>query len=355
MQFNLYPIHWVAAHLDPEPFVDADLPFEVAEGVCIERVAERFRADTFEYHRRHLGDLVEPLERVRYAIVHRYNPNPIVVNGEQIGVANHSQESENLVRQVVACLRLIRPMRQHALMMRGSIRDEDGTFDVTGFDVPNLYIHEVPAVQKLWSLRNRDCADLRRYAPTFLAAMRGEFWKFRMALQFHDLGFYQSLPGEWKARLLLWASAVESIYTTNSRDHQGTTVAAERIKWFLGENTSIYAPGDLCEFEEDPLLTVAQIAYALYNVRNFVAHGDRIPDLYFSNRLRNGLNGSGMFLDVLFEAQSFIIRTSLLKILREGLLDHFASAEASEAYFDAHDLTNRKIRARQRTAERNQP
>jgi hypothetical protein len=37
----------------------------------------------------------------------------------------------------------------------------------------------------------------------------------------------------------------ESIFTTNSREHQGTTAAPERIKWFLGDNTSIYAPGDL--------------------------------------------------------------------------------------------------------------
>jgi hypothetical protein len=37
----------------------------------------------------------------------------------------------------------------------------------------------------------------------------------------------------------------ESIFTANSREHQGTTAAPERIKWFLGDNTSIYAPGDL--------------------------------------------------------------------------------------------------------------
>jgi hypothetical protein len=89
------------------------------------------------------------------------------------------------------------------------------------------------------------------------------------------------------------------------------------------------------------------VVNALYNVRNFVAHGDRIPDLYFSNRVRDGLNGTGMFMEVLFEAQSFIIRTSLLRILRDGLLDHFASASASEAYFEANGLTNSQIRARQ--------
>lgn len=350
MRFLLYPIHRVAdPHLDPEPFDEALLPFEVAEGVRIEAVAERFTERAFDLHRNDLGNkVVEVLEGVRYAIVHRFNPQPAVIGNNMAGEAQHSQASERLVREIVACLRLIRPMRQHALMMRGTVREEDGRFDITGFDVPNLYLHEVPAVQKLWHLRSRDCHDLRRYAPEFLRAMRGEFWKFRMAVQFHDLGFYESLPDQWKARLLLWAAAIESIYTSSSREHQGTAVATERIKWMLGSETSVYAPGDLTEFEEDPHLTVGQIVDALYNVRNFVAHGDRIPDVYFSNRVRNGMNGSGMFMDVLFEAQSFIIRTTLVKILRDGLLDHFAGAAASEAYFDANGLTNSQIRARQR-------
>jgi hypothetical protein len=354
MRFELYPIHWVAdPHLDPEPFDHGLLPFDVAEGVRIEAVAGRFNEGVFDLHRNNLGNkVIEVLESVRYGIVHRYDPEPIVIDGEVAAEVQHSQSSERLVREVVACLRLIRPMRQHALMMRGTVREEDGSFEVTGFDVPNLYLHEVPEVQKLWHLRNRDCHDLRRYAPAFLRAMRGEFWKFRMAVQFHDLGYYESLPDQWKARLLLWASAIESIYTTSSREHQGTAVATERIKWMLGRDTSVYAPGDLSEFEEDPHLTVAQIVDALYNVRNFVAHGDRIPDTYFSNRVRNGMNGSGMFMDVLFEAQSFIIRTTLLKILRDGLLDHFATAAASEAYFDANGLTNSQIRARERANAR---
>lgn len=222
MRFSLYPIHWVAKpYLDPEPFDHNLLPFEVTEGVRIEALADRFRSGTFDLHRRHIGeDLTRILERVQYGIVHRYNPEPVLLEGKFIGEVQRNEASEKLVREIVACLRLIRPMRQHALMMRGTIRDEDGSFDVTGLDVPNLWLHEVPEVQKLWSLRNRDCHDLRLYAPEFLKAMRGEFWKFRMAVQFHELGFFQSHPEEWKTRLLMWASAIESIYTTNSPGHR---------------------------------------------------------------------------------------------------------------------------------------
>jgi hypothetical protein len=254
MRFNLYPIHWVASPpLDPEPFDPAVLPFDVVEGARVEAV--EFVEGVFEPYRHALGnELVEVMERVQYALVHRYSPDPIFVDGEYIGEVQHNERSEKLLRGTAACLRLIRPMRQHAMMMSGIVRDGDGRFDVTGFDAPNQWMHEVPEVQKLWTLRNRDCEALRYYSTGFLRAMRGEFWKFRMAVQFHELGFFQSHPEEWKARLLLWASAIESIYTTNSREHQGTTLAAERIKWFLGENTSIYPSGDLSEFEPDPHL-----------------------------------------------------------------------------------------------------
>ncbi len=350
MRFTLYPIYALSRQGDPEPFDLTVLPYEITDGVCIEAVAERFRPDTFDLGAERLGaEVCESLRGVRHALVHRYDARPLVHEGEYIGEEQHSSASEKLVREIAACLRLIRPMRQRALLMRGVIRDEDGSFDVMGYDVPTLHLLEVPEVQKLFALRNRDAEALRRYAPEFLRAMENDFWKFRMALQFHELGHFQSL--DWKARYLLWGSAIESIFTTNGRNHQGTMVATERIKWFLGENTSIYGPGDLTEFEEDPRLTVGQIVNAFYNVRNHLAHGDRIPDLYFANTARHGY-GAVTILEVLFEAASFIIRSSLLKILGEGLLDHFADASAAEAYFDGNNLTNSKIRARQHATAR---
>jgi hypothetical protein len=350
MRFTLYPIYWVAdPHLDPEPFNHGLLPFDIAEDVRIESLAERFRPGTFALGADRYGtDIREELESVQYALVHRYDPRRVLENGEYIGDAQFSQSSETLVRQLMALLRLIRPMRARALVMRGNIRDEDETFDITGYDVPPLHMLEVPEVQKLFKLRNQDCHDLRRYAPEFLRAMRGGVWKFRMAVQFHELGHFQCL--DWKARCLLWASAIESLFTTNSRNHQGATVATERIKWFLGENTSIYSPGDLTEFEADPHITVGDAVNALYNVRNHLAHGDRIPDLYFLQEARRGLNGGVIIMEVLVEAASFIIRSSLLKILQDRLTNHFVDASAAEAYFDSNDLTNSKIRARQHAA-----
>src|SRR5712692_2657940 len=178
MRFTVYPIYWLSGEVDDEQFDLNRLPFDVTENVRIEEVSQRFREHAFDLGKERLGtEILSELERVRYALVHRYEPEPIIdeETHEILGYKQSSETSETLIRQIAACLRLIRPMRQSALLMRGEVR-QDGTFDVTGYDVPPLHLIEVPDVQKLFKLRNQDADDLRNYAPAFLQGMRGQLW-----------------------------------------------------------------------------------------------------------------------------------------------------------------------------------
>jgi len=335
MNFTLYPITWLATNLDEEPFDMNRLPFDLADGVRIERVAERFPEGSFKLWKERIGGLaIEALTGIRFALVHRYDPRQTIIGSE---VYDPRVSSERLVRLVAACLQLIRPMRERAYLVHGSVQDADGSFSVRGFDAPSLELMEVPEVQKLFKLRTQDAEDLKSYVPEFLRAMRGDFWKFKTAVQFYSRGHFQSL--DWTARYLLWCSAIESIYTSHEWEHQGALVATSRIKWFLGANTSIYAPGDLSDLLHDPGITIGQIVADLYELRNFIAHGDRIPNHYFTDRLREGFEDSVSRAEVLVEAASFIVRTSLIKILRDGLLSHFADAAPAEVYFRAQGLT----------------
>jgi hypothetical protein len=341
--FSLYEVYGIAGGADDEQFDAALLPFELVEGLRIENVAALLRADTFEFVKERMGtDAVRQLSDVTYALVHRHTPKPAIVDGEWIGEEVHNQASADLVRQCAACLRLIRPMRQSAQLIWGGVR-QDGSFDVLGFDSP-VESHEVPEAQKYFHLRNSDAKALKTYLPEFLRSMRGQFWKFRMAVQFHELGHFQHLA--FKARYILWASAIESIYTSHNWEHQGSAVAKERIKWFLGTNTSIYAPGDIPKLLVEPSIAVGDIVDRLYEVRNFIAHGDKIPDHFFQDHLRASFNGHVNVIEVLLEASSFIIRDSLIKILREGLLEQFADAASAESYFGAAGLTRSQIKKR---------
>lgn len=319
------------------------LPFDIAEGVRIESVRDRFDDGSFDIWRERIGgEALDALRAVRLALVHRYDPRQIVVDGELLGHVPHELQSDRRVRLLAICLRLIRPMRQRVAVIHGRIREPEGCFDVAGFDVPPTEMIEVPEVQKLFKLRDRDADDLRAYAPGFLRAVQGGFWKFKMAVEFYELGYFHSLA--WKARYLLWCSAIESIFTSHHWEHQGSLVATARIRWFLGENTNIYAPGDLSDLLEDPGLTVGRLVDDMYLMRNYLAHGDRIPDLFYLDVLRQGFGGGVVKPEVLLELASFVARSSILKILRDDLLEHFAGADQAEAYFGAQGLTRSRLR-----------
>jgi len=343
--FSLYAIYALETYSDSGAFDKMRLPLEITDDVRIEHVEPLLKEDTFKFVTTTMGtDAVENLERVKYALVHRFDPDANYRCGGIEGREKRKADSEMLVRSVAACLRLIRPMRQFALSMQGTVRP-DGTFDVLGFDSP-IDLLETPENQKLFRLRNRDADDLIKHAPLFLEAMNRGIWKFKMAAQFHELGHFQDQ--DWKARYMLWSSAIESIYTSHNPDHKGSNVAKERIKWFLGKSTSIYPLGDLADSIIDPKITVGGIVDDLYEVRNYLAHGDRIPNRFFQEWPRTGVNGPLRMIVILFEAQSFIIRHSMLKMLRDGLTAHFAGAAESEAYFGANGLTNSQLKKKKK-------
>lgn len=336
---TLFPIYALADIIDPEPFDMRVLPFQVIEDVTVEDVTPMFNNDTFNWVQNELGkrDLKE-LKGVKYAIVHRYTSEKVANGGVD------DMESERKIRNLTACLRLIRPMRQTASLMRGELGPE-GKIDVQHFEHPHELL-ELPEVQKLFHLRVADLTLLKAVAQQFLRAMGNES-KFRMAVQFHEAGHFQDWY--WKARYSLWCSALEALYTSQTPGHQGSLVAKERIKWFLGANTSIYDPGDVPDFvHPQPNISVGAVVDDLYTLRNLIAHGDRVPDEFFQRKLRQGLDGEVSQVQVLLEALSFIIRKSLLRVLSDNLLNHFANGASSNAYFGAAGLTNAAIRQKKK-------
>jgi hypothetical protein len=179
----------------------------------------------------------------------------------------------------------------------------------------------------------------------FKAAMAGPFWKFRMAVQMYDTGYFQS--DHWKIRFFLWTSALEALFTSQTTsEHRGSRVARERIKAHLGAGSDVYPPGELTRLEQNPALTVADVVDEVYCLRNHIAHGDKIPNYYYGQTGRQTLNGKLNRIEMLIENISFLVRRSLLKIMKDGLLAHFQDSPSSESYFDAQQLTRTAIERR---------
>jgi hypothetical protein len=340
----MYPIERTA-HKFPRGFDDDDfnatlLPLEIIEGARIEDVSSLITDDEFNVFKHELGTrAIEKLEKIKYAIIHRFPEHEIDSDGKFHAASELLHRSQNIVAEIAACLRIIRPTSQHTQMCFGHVKD-DGTLFNIGFNNPLEFV-DAPQNQKLFRVRTSDIQDLIYYAPLFRAAMQGPYWKFRMAVQMHEAGHFQNT--EWKARFFLWTSALESIFTSQSldRQHAGSFVASERIKFLLGSGSSIYPPGELMSIQKNPNLTVADVIRDIYCLRNNIAHGDKVPDHYFYATGRDDLNGGVNKVSMLLEAVCFILRQSILTILKKGLIQHFADGPSAERYFAAHNLTRK--------------
>jgi hypothetical protein len=343
MRFSLFPIGRLAQGphrgIDDYDFDLTALPFEVAPNAFVEDVSGIIDHDDLEFYKPYIGEhQYEALEHIKYAIIHRY-PEYTEEDGHIVVGAEMTTRSRTLVRELAALLRIIRPASQLASFCEGHISD-GGKLVRFAFDNP-LEALNLPTSHNLFSIRNEDIEALRDLAPVFRTAMSGNFWKFRMAVQMYDTGYFQVL--HWKVRFFLWTSALEALFTTQEREHGGSRVAAERIKHLLGAATSVYPREELHRFNPDPNVTVADVVEELYCLRNHIAHGDKIPDYYYEPVGRGDLNGSLSRVKVSLEHLSFIVRHSLVKIMRDNLLSHFEDATSSEAYFQSLQLTRSAI------------
>jgi hypothetical protein len=345
MKFSFYPIekveygsHRGGAHDDD--FDASILPLQLMDRLTIEDISGLIPPEEFETYKASIGSWAyDKLDYFKYAIVHRYPEYETdSVTGKYIVGPHATHASWQIVRSASAVLRLLRPTTQYLGLFHGEVR-EDGMFTRIGFDSPMDFVNN-PVNQRNFGFRTRDAQDLKTYLPLFLSAMEGPFWKFRMAVQMHESAFFQN--DEWRAKFFLYTTAVESLFTTQSKraQHSGSLVATERIKFFLGANTTIYPPGELTSAYPPSCLTVADVVNEIYCLRNHIAHGDRTPTYYSEATGRPEIFGGNLTkYDTLLEAISFIIRHSLLKILRDNLLDRFGDASSSETYFDSYGLT----------------
>src|SRR6266568_5642717 len=262
IEIQLIPLEKIA-----EPIFDlSQLPVEIAPGVEVADVSALLPPSEFEYMQAEVGrhQLRYFTSSIKYGLVHRY----------ELPVLDDESASKNktdLLNNVFCLLRLIRPHRRLG-GVNGHISGDRPTFSGTTFPHDTL---DVPEALKLFAVRNKDLKELVTLLPTFLKAMQGAYWPFRMAVQYYYMGYEVN---DWKGRLLHWGSAaLHALYSPSSEK------LLRRIKAFLGEATPIYPPDEHPEFEFLPAepTTVGDVIEDINAVRNSIAHGERISDSYF--------------------------------------------------------------------------
>lgn len=313
-----------------QPFDLSQLPFTVMPNVEVADVSDLLLPSMFEHLRTEVGRYRMRFfdGTVKHALVHRYDDHPEAPTEEE----NESISRRNaaLLNEVFACSRLVRPTRRH-----GSVTGyltEKGTVDGTNFTFPDNAL-DVPEALKLFAFRNKDLEGLRTLIHPFLTAMHGEYWPYRMAVQYYYMGYEVN---DWKGRYLCWgSSAIHALYSSNSKN------LLHRVKSFLGEDTLIYPPDDQpeSEFEKQDPRTIGDIIEDINFVRNCIAHGMRIPDKYFGTGAgRDTLGRQVNFIGVLDDSLAFIVRETLRRILTHGLLNEFRSPRSVSEFWKGMGL-----------------
>jgi hypothetical protein len=328
---GIYPILGVTPEYLDDPFDLSQLPVEILPGVTVENTKALFKADSFDTWKGLLAQReFEALQRVRFGIVNRYDPFDLALGSS----SETDIQAEAVARYLAGCLRLIRPMQQDASYIRGTILS-DSTVRIQGFENPEDM--QVLSVQRLFLLRNRDVDRLKRVGPLFVDIMKAKkCWKVIVAAELHESSHF--VWRSWKARFSLLCSAIEAIFTSQNGEHRGSLVAMERIKSFLGAKTLIYEPGDMQSTQQQITTTVEDVLSDLYELRNCVAHGDRVPAKFFET-VRHDYDQTVVRAEMLSEAASRIVRSSLLQIVEQGMQHHFLDSQTSETFFGGQDLT----------------
>jgi hypothetical protein len=178
----------------------------------------------------------------------------------------------------------------------------------------------------------------------------------RMAVQLYEQAYANHY---WKARHILWWAAIEALYGNDS------TTAQARIYAFFGDNDltvgydcSIYEKGDIPPIYEKRHRsdhTLGETLPLIYNVRNLSAHGQKVSDPHFI-QVPHPFGDTVVLIDVLAEAATFIIRKTVVEILRRGLRDKFKDTDTrDEFWLFAYGLNGKQSKKRLRDLASSRP
>jgi hypothetical protein len=346
---SIFPIERVAHNWAgfSSDFDVSILPLKIIDDVHVEDVPGLMQQDEFRYCREMLGtEMVKHIENFKYATVHRFTSPIQDPKGRRTGIRPGIARSVSISCASTHRVFASNPPHRATRPVHGRDVEADGTFRHFHFDHPVQYLSPLP-IQALMRVRTQDLLSLVKYAPRFIAAMEGNFWKYRMAVDMFQSGFFQET--HWKLRFFMWTAALEALFTSHTNpEHRGSFVTKERIKKLLRSSCLVYPSHELSEYDVDPKLTVGKVLDQIYCLRNHIAHGDKVPNYYFKTPVRQAINGPVMKKDVLTEAISSIVRQCILAILDKNLLRNFANDATAEAYFSKLGLTNALLKNKKR-------
>jgi|GEM_PF-1777082 len=326
---TIVPLYGISSAWDFEPFDISKLPFEIMPNVQLADVSRWMEALDFSLWQ---GDFISKKEidkfkSCKFALKHEYETT---YHAKDIP----EKESQELLHKIFLGLRIIRPTRASYYYLTGSIK-EDNTIDITGFQNPERSV-PVPHKEVLNRLRLKDLEMLAAICSELLRVYELKTRNVKWAIRNLEIGYASP---HFDVKHLLWVTGLDGLFTSRERKHRGSNVAIARIENFLGSDYSIHEKDNYEYIEEFIDIKLKDVLVDVYELRNYFAHGEYVPDEWLKKDSRKHLTESLTYADVLLESASSALRGALLKILTTNQLDMFTDSISTNKYYSSLGLT----------------
>jgi hypothetical protein len=249
-------------------------------------------------------------------------------DGEQYGARKRLPKSATELRNAMLAFQLWAPKGWTGIIINADSTDA-GSLKVDSVQCPEPY------VKTEWgnflSLKHLPVAELGKLIDGVCAAMEADSAESHNPFQYLEIGL-QTAFDHFKAGALLWMIGLDSLLTAQSE-----ALFASRLCRLLGADTRIF-PDD--SVGRRPVYTVAAVAADIYQMRNQIAHGDRIHDAYlektefrFDHPDAEYLRiGERTYQSVFLEAALFALVAALRKVILDGHLERLRQPRAWKNY-----------------------
>ena len=249
-------------------------------------------------------------------------------DGEQYDASMRLTESATDLRTAMLAFQIWAPKGWMGTIINAELTDA-GSLRVANVQRPEPYA--TTRWGELLSLKNLSVEELGKLIDGVRSAIEAESTESRNPFQYLEIGL-QTAFHHLKAGALLWMIGLDSLLAA-----QGEALFASRLCRLLGADTRIF-PDD--RVGRRPVYTVGGVAADIYQMRNQIAHGDRIREAYLEKSnfrfdppepeyLRIG---ECTHQSVFLEAALFALVAALRKVILDGHLELLRRPRAWKKY-----------------------
>ena len=290
-------------------------------GFAIEKIKGALTAHSFGWCRRRISD--EELDALLGSdlyVVHEF------FSDQAFG---YEEERSNVVtRFLIAFLRFLHPTQTFAGWFVQGVPNDEQPFRIDQVGHPSpVFLEDCEA--RLPLAKPGAFQEVAEFVPDFQRitdSILDRTFRFNpivMSVRLSEQAYFDFHP---ELRLLKRVMALEALLSSEAV--YGKRALVPRVAKFIGENSPIY-PGSGASY------TVGGVIDDICELRNAFAHGNIVPKGLVDTPPEPAVTSVNVksFADVLREASAVIVRTVLLKIFREKLVDVFSKKMAMETLF----------------------